>query len=99
MEASLPAVVTLGGSHAVWNPRLASLPGIMKSKKKPLSIRQIEDLGLDRAEFVPEKAKSRLVCLEMPHERKQGRIIDGGLDTAGKAKELVRALREEANII
>jgi electron transfer flavoprotein beta subunit len=98
-EADLPAVVTLGGSHAVWNPRYASLPGIMKAKKKPLAIKKLADLGLDPSDCGAEAAKVRFTSFEMPPDRAAGRIIDGGLDTAGKAKELVRALHEEAKVI
>ncbi len=99
LESSLPAVVTMGGSHAVWNPRYASLPGIMKAKKKPLDVKKLADLGLDPEECGADAAKIRLVSLEMPPERKPGRIINGDLDTEGKAKELVRVLREEAKVI
>ncbi|MBC7357796.1 electron transfer flavoprotein beta subunit [Desulfacinum infernum DSM 9756] len=99
LEADLPALVTMGGSHAVWNPRYASLPGIMKAKKKPLEVKTLADLGLDPAECGAEAAKIRIVSLEMPPERQAGRIIDDGLDTEGKAAELVRALHEEAKVI
>lgn len=99
MEADLPALVTLGGSHAVWNPRYASLPGIMKAKKKPLAMKKLADLGLDASQCGPEAAKIRITSLEVPPQRTAGRIIDGGLDTQGKARELVRALHEEAKVI
>ena len=45
LEAPLPVLVTFGGSHAVWNPRYASLPGIMKAKKKPLIIKKTSGPG------------------------------------------------------
>lgn len=99
LESPLPALVTFGGSHAVWNPRYASLPGIMKAKKKPLVIRKLTELGLDPADFTPETARIRITSLELPPQRKAGKIIDGGLDTEGKAKELVKLLREEARVI
>ena len=99
MEAPLPALVTFGGSHAVWNPRYASLPGIMKAKKKPLVVKKLSDLGLDPADFTPDKARIRITSLELPPQRKAGKIIDGGLDAEGKAKELVKLLREEARVI
>lgn len=99
LEASLPAVVTFGGSHAVWNPRYASLPGIMKAKKKPLAAKTLADLGVDSSQAGPGAAKIRISSLEMPPQRAAGRIIDGGLDSAGKAVELVRALHEEAKVI
>ena len=98
-EAELPAVVTLGGSHAVWNPRYASLPGIMKAKKKPLAIKKLADIGVDASECGAGAAKIRITALEMPPQRAAGRIINGDLDTAGKAQELVKALHEEAKVI
>jgi electron transfer flavoprotein beta subunit len=99
VEATLPAVVTMGGSHAVWNPRYASLPGIMKAKKKPLANKKLADLGLDSSEFGPGAARIRISSLEMPPQRAAGRVINGDLDTAGKARELVRVLHEEAKVI
>ncbi|MFP5212625.1 MAG: electron transfer flavoprotein subunit beta/FixA family protein [Acidobacteriota bacterium] len=99
LEAKLPALVTLGGSHAVWNPRYASLPGIMKAKKKPLATKKLADLGLDASEFGPQKAKIAITSVEMPPQRAAGRVIDDGLDTEGKARELVRVLHAEAKVI
>lgn len=98
-EAELPAVVTLGGSHAVWNPRYASLPGIMKAKKKPLANKKLADIGVEGSECGAGAAKIRITALEMPPQRAAGRIINGDLDTAGKAQELVKALHEEAKVI
>jgi electron transfer flavoprotein beta subunit len=99
IEMPLPALVTFGGSHAVWNPRYASLPGIMKAKKKPLAIKKLPDLGLDPSDFVPEKAKIRIISMEMPPARKPGKMVNGGLEAGEKAKELVKFLREEAKVI
>ncbi|MFP5213709.1 MAG: electron transfer flavoprotein subunit beta/FixA family protein [Acidobacteriota bacterium] len=99
LESPLPVLVTVGGSHAIWNPRYASLPGIMKAKKKPLATKTLADLGLNASDFAPETARVWITHLEKPAERQQGRIIDDGLDTAGKARELARVLREEAKVI
>ncbi len=99
LEAPLPVVVTMGGSHAVWNPRYASLPGIMKAKKKPLTTKKLADLSLDGSGFGPDGARIRMTSLVMPAERAPGRIIGEGLDAAGKAVELVRTLHEEARVI
>jgi len=99
LAADLPALVTMGGSHAVWNPRYASLPGIMKAKKKPLAVKTLADLGVDAGDCGPDAAKIRITALEPPPERAPGRIIDGGLDLDGKAKALARALREEAKVL
>mgnify|MGYP001300081078 CR=1 FL=1 len=99
LEADLPVLITFGGSHSIWNPRYASLPGIMKAKKKPLAVKSLTDLGLDPAGFGRNSARIRITSLEPPPQRPPGRIIDGGLDITGKAKELVRALHEEAQVI
>jgi electron transfer flavoprotein beta subunit len=99
MQAGLPALVTLGGSHAVWNPRYASPLGIVKARKKQIDEKKLADFGLDPADFGRDKAKIRISSMEMPPQRKAGIIIDGGMDIAGKAKELARVLREEAGVI
>ncbi|HAA01836.1 MAG TPA: electron transfer flavoprotein subunit beta [Syntrophobacteraceae bacterium] len=99
VEAELPALITTGGSHAVWNPRYASLPGIMKAKKKPLAVKKLADLGLDEGAAGESSAKVRIVSLEMPPQRAAGRIVNGNLDSQGKAKELVRLLHEEAKVV
>jgi electron transfer flavoprotein beta subunit len=99
LEANLPVLVTFGGSHSIWNPRYASLPGIMKAKKKPLAVKSLVDLGLDPAEYGRNSAKILITSMEPPLQRAPGRIINGNLDTEGKAIELVRALHEEAKVI
>ena len=85
-EVTLPAVITC--QKGLNEPRYASLPGIMKAKKKPLDIK---DVSLSAA-------KSEIVKWEMPPERPAGRILEGD-DPAAKAAELVKALREEAKVI
>jgi len=45
IEASLPVLVT--AQQGLNEPRYASLPGIMKAKKKPLEELELDDLGLD----------------------------------------------------
>ncbi|MCX5888685.1 MAG: electron transfer flavoprotein subunit beta/FixA family protein [Deltaproteobacteria bacterium] len=97
LEAPLPAMVTFGGAHAVWNPRYASLPGIMKAKKKPLEVKKLADLGLTPDQVGAAAAKVKVSVLEMPTPRQAGVKVEG--DTAGKARELVRLLHEEAKVI
>lgn len=97
LEGTLPALVTFGGAHAVWNPRYASLPGIMKAKKKPLETKTIADLGLSLEDVGAQAAKVKVTAMELPAERQPGRVIEG--ETAEKAKELVRLLHEEAKVI
>lgn len=99
LEAPLPVLVTVGGSHSIWNPRYASLPGIMKAKKKPLTIKNLSDLGLSTSDYGRATAKILITSLEPPPQRAPGRIINGDMDTEGKARELVRLLHEEAKVI
>lgn len=94
LEAKLPALVTFGGAHAVWNPRYASLPGIMKAKKKPLETKTLADLELSPDEL---GARVTVTSMELPAERQAGRVLEG--DTAEKARELTRLLHEEAKLI
>lgn len=93
VRAPLPALITT--QRGLNEPRYASLPGIMKAKKKPLDTRTLADLGLDAAGL---ESKVIVRSLHMPPERKGGRIIEGDTIPA-KVSELVRALREEAKVI
>ena len=97
LEGTLPALVTFGGAHAIWNPRYASLPGIMKAKKKPLETKTLADLGLSADDVGAQGAKVKVTSMELPAERQAGRKLEG--DTAEKAKELARLLHEEAKVI
>ncbi len=67
-------------------PRYASLPGIMKAKKKPLEEKKLEDFGLDAA------PKVKILKLSPPAGRKGGRKV---ADVA----ELVKVLKEEVKVI
>jgi electron transfer flavoprotein beta subunit len=84
LEVALPAVVTL--TKGKFEPRYASLKGIMAAKKKPLE------------EKDAQAAEPRLVLrkLAYPPERPAGRIVGQGPDAAA---ELVRLLREEAKAL
>ena len=94
LEAPLPALFTT--QRGLNEPRFASLPGIMKAKKKPLDIKKIGDLGLDAASDC--KPLSQIVALKFPPQRKGGRIIEGE-SAQEKVTELVRALHEEAKVV
>jgi electron transfer flavoprotein beta subunit len=90
IESSLPVVVT--AQKGLNEPRYASLPGIMKAKKKPVEVRDAASLG------VTVDVKARIVKILPPPARSPGKIICGD-DPAAKAKELARLLREEAKVI
>ncbi len=84
IEASLPLVVT--ADLRLNEPRYATLPNIMKAKKKPFETMKPEALGVDVA--------PRLVTLkvvEPPKRQGGGKVAD--------VKELVAKLRNEAKVI
>jgi electron transfer flavoprotein beta subunit len=93
VEASLPALFTT--QRGLNEPRYASLPGIMKAKKKPLETKTLADLGLN---FDPDKPKISLAGMSLPPERPGGKIIEGE-DAGAKAASLVKALLEEARVL
>jgi electron transfer flavoprotein beta subunit len=89
-EVTLPAVIC-AQKGVRGEPRYASLPAIMKAKKKPVETVAIEA-------DVSGLRKVELEKLEYPPARPPGRMVSG--DTAAdKAKELVRLLRQEAKVI
>ena len=91
LETALPALITT--QRGLNEPRYASLPGIMKAKKKPIDTRALSDTGTD-----PGAPMVNTIALRLPPQRTAGRIIEG--DTAAdKAAALIRALREEAKVI
>jgi electron transfer flavoprotein beta subunit len=96
VETDLPALFTT--QKGINEPRYASLPGIMKAKKKPLVKKNLADLGVDPSEVGKARAKCRVKHLSFPPERSPGKIIEGETVEA-KAAELVRLLREEAKVI
>jgi electron transfer flavoprotein beta subunit len=96
IESSLPALIT--AQKGLNEPRYASLPGIMKAKKKPLEEKTAADLGLDPSQFGEGARKLRILELMPPPQREAGKIIEGGTPEE-KAKELARVLHEEAKVI
>ncbi len=94
VESELPMLFTT--QRGLNEPRYASLPGIMKAKKKPLETKTLADLGIDAASLdVPKVSVQKL---SPPPERSGGRIIEGE-GAAEKAAALVKALHEEAKVI
>jgi len=90
IESPLPVVIT--AQKGLNEPRYASLPGIMKAKKKPVEVKDAASLG------VTVDVKARVAKVVPPPARSPGKIICGD-DPAVKAKELARLLREEAKVI
>jgi electron transfer flavoprotein beta subunit len=96
VEAPLPALFTT--QRGLNDPRYASLPGIMKAKKKPLEVKTLADLGVDPSAVGAAGRKVVLKALRLPPQRKAVRMITG--DTPETlAAELVRVLHDEAKLI
>lgn len=93
IESPLPALIST--QRGLNEPRYASLPGIMKAKKKPLDVKSLSDLGLDESTISP---KAPITKMMPPPERKGGRII-GGESAQEKVAALVGALKDEAKVI
>ena len=84
IEINLPAVVTC--DLRLNEPRYASLPNIMKAKKKSIEAMVAKDLGVDIANRIQQ------IKVEEPPKRK------GGIKVSSVA-ELVSKLKNEAKVI
>ena len=84
IEVNVPAIVTC--DLRLNEPRYASLPNIMKAKKKPLDQMSATDLGIDT------KPRIKQIKVEEPPKRK------AGIKVANVA-ELVNKLKNEAKVI
>lgn len=84
VEIDLPAVATV--TKGRYEPRYASLRGIMMAKRKPL----------DEKEAPAAEAGLVVERLDQPPPRPEGRIVGEGPDAVA---ELVRLLREEAKVL
>ena len=81
---SLPAIVTT--DLRLNEPRYATLPNIMKAKKKPLDTKTTADYGVDTT---PRLTTLRV---EEPAKREAGIIVES-------VEELVQKLKDEAGVI
>jgi electron transfer flavoprotein beta subunit len=84
IEVPLPAIVT--ADLRLNEPRYASLPGIMKARKKELKEIPVADLGVDLTPRV------KTTKLETPPARQAGRKVES-------VAELVKVLHDEAKVI
>ncbi len=79
IQVNLPAVVTV--DLRLNEPRYASLPNIMKAKKKPLDIKTADDLGVDVS------PRLEIVSTTEPAAREAGIIVESVDELVGKLKE------------
>ena len=79
VSLKLPAIVTT--DLRLNEPRYASLPNIMKARKKPIAEKTIPDYGVD--------AKPRLKVLEVrePEKRRAGARVASATELVGKLRE------------
>ena len=96
IESPLPALIT--AQKGLNEPRYASLPGIMKAKKKPLDVKTIADLGLDASQVGESGAKIQIMQITPPEEREAGKMVEGETPQE-MAANLVQLLHEVAKII
>jgi len=96
VEADLPVLLTT--QRGLNQPRYASLPNIMKAKKKPLETKSLAAIGLDVAQFGPDSLKARIRSLAFPPQRKVCKMISGEA-VEEKAARLVQTLHEEAGVL
>ncbi len=84
LELSLPAVITT--DLRLNEPRYASLPNIMKAKKKPIDEKTPADYGVDTA------PRLKVLKVTEPPKRQAGIKVES-------VAELVQKLRDEAGVI
>jgi len=84
IEIAMPAVVTV--DLRLNEPRYASLPNIMKAKKKPIDALSVAELGVDIA------PRLKITKVEEPASREAGIKV-------GSVSELVDKLKNDAKVI
>lgn len=90
VQVTLPALIA--AQKGMNEPRYASLPNIMKAKKKELKTFTMSDTGASDAD-----QKIRYKNFQLPPPKQAGKKLTG--DPAQQAKELARLLHEEAKVV
>ncbi len=92
VQTALPAVVTV--SSELGQPRMRSGKGIvMAARKKPLTW-GAGDIGTDPSRVGAAAARSDLVALSLPVQKRRREMVSGE-DAADSARKLMLRLREE----
>jgi electron transfer flavoprotein beta subunit len=90
VQLTLPAVV--GANKGLNAPRYASLPGIMKAKKKT-----IKEIAINTLDTGDGDVRTQFVGFQLPPEKPAVKMIPG--DAAAATAQLAKLLREEAKVI
>ncbi len=84
IEVNLPAIVTT--DLRLNEPRYASLPNIMKAKRKPIDEMKVEDLDIDI------EPRLEILKVEEPKSREAGMMVKS-------VDEMIEKLKNEAKVI
>jgi electron transfer flavoprotein beta subunit len=95
VDTVLPAVVT--AQQGLAEPRYPKVPDIMRSKKKPVTVWTLDDLGIDPDTVGNSAAKIKTSSFRLKPERTGGRIMQG--DLADAVRDTVVALYDEAKVM
>ena len=90
VEVNTPAIIA--AAKGLNEPRYATLPNIMKAKKKEVKALKLADIGVSAID-----QKIKLKNFQLPPPKQAGKKIEG--DAAAQAKALVAALHNEAKVI
>ncbi len=93
-EVTAPAVIAC--NKGLNTPRYASLPGIMKAKRKPLAQHSLADVGVSDSD-----ARVKYSDFQLPPEKPAGKKFDA-MEEGARASvvaDVVKLLREEAKVI
>jgi electron transfer flavoprotein beta subunit len=90
VEAPLPALVSV--TKAINEPRYPSMRGIMQSKKKPIDIWSLSDLGLETGQVGASASGEQVVSAERVATARKGELYVGN---EGAADRIVAFLVEQ----
>ena len=90
-QVELPAV--LGAHKSLNSPRYASLPGIMKAKKKPFDTKTLSDLGI-----TPPAATTIIKNYVYPKAKPKGQIFKDQ-SVQDMVSQVVTLLRDQAKVL
>jgi len=95
IQTTLP--VLIAAQKGLNEPRYASLPGIMKAKKKPIDAVDVAASGLSADDAGEKGSKLKAVKFSLPPEREAGKVLEGEPEEV--SAQVVKLLREEAKVI
>lgn len=88
----IPTPCLIAANKGLNTPRYASLPGIMKAKKKVIKEVELSALGVSASD-----AKTKITKVTLPVDKPPVKMIAG--DAQSQATQLVQLLRDEAKAL